>query len=162
MLVYGLGSNPFTANYIYSYGIAVLGMMTAKRPADYMFKEGLNLHTYMKMALPDQVVQIVDTRLLDNEAYMLNIVRTPRQAETQMNCVVTMIKIGVACSMESPQERISLKDATAELLKDATDWSCMFTWALISDRFSLEFGKFNIVEYELLMRLDRCDKSGYC
>lgn len=56
MLVYGLGSNPFTANYIYSYGIAVLGMMTAKRPADYMFKEGLNLHTYMKMALPDQMV----------------------------------------------------------------------------------------------------------
>ena len=57
MVVYGLGSNPFTANYIYSYGIAVLGMMTAMRPADYMFKEGLDLHTYMKMALPDQVVQ---------------------------------------------------------------------------------------------------------
>ncbi|KAJ8451238.1 hypothetical protein Cgig2_014010 [Carnegiea gigantea] len=100
--VYGLGSNPFTANYIYSYGIAVLGMMTAKRPADYMFKEGLNLQTYMKMVLPDQVVQIVDTRLLDNEAYMLNIIRTPTQAETWMNCVVTMMKIGVACSMKSP------------------------------------------------------------
>ena len=86
-----------------------------------MFKEGLNLHTYVKMALPDQVLQVVDTRLLDNEGYVLNNIRTPRQAATWMNCVVTMMKIGVACSMESLQDRINLKDASAELLKVKDD-----------------------------------------
>jgi len=82
-----------------------------------MFKEGLNLHTYVKMALPDHVLQVIDPRLLDNEGYVLNNIRTPRQAATWMNFLVTMMKIGVACSMESPQGRINLKDASAELLK---------------------------------------------
>ncbi|KAJ8451234.1 hypothetical protein Cgig2_014006 [Carnegiea gigantea] len=115
--IYGLGGDPSAASDIYSYGIVVLEMMTGKRPTDNMFKDGLNLHTYVEKALPDQFVPIVDAKLLDNEGYILNNVRTSRQAAIWLHCVLTMMKIGVACSMESPQERISLKDATAELLR---------------------------------------------
>jgi len=119
---YGLGGDPSAASDIYSYGIVVLEMMTGRKPTDDMFKGGLNLHTYVKMALPDdKVLQIVDTRLLDNEGYILDNIRTPRQAATWMNCAVTVMKIGVACSMESPQDRLSLKDALAELLKVKDD-----------------------------------------
>ena len=73
------------------------------------------------MALPDQVLHIVDKRLLDNEGHVLNNIRAPKQAAIWMNCVVTMMKIGVACSMESVQDRINLKDALTELLKVKDD-----------------------------------------
>ena len=119
---YGLGGDPSATSDIYSCGIVVLEMMTGKRPTDNMFTDGLNLHTYVEKALPDQFVQIVDAKLLYNEGYILNNVRTSRQAAIWLNCVLTMMKIGVACSMESPQQRISLKDATAELLKVKDDF----------------------------------------
>ena len=81
------------------------------------YKEGLNLHTYVRMALPDQIVQIVDPRLLENEGYALDNVRSPIQAMTWMTSVVSVMNIGVACSMDSPKDRMSLKDASVELLK---------------------------------------------
>jgi len=117
LVEYGLGADPSAAGDIYSYGIVVLEMMTAKRPTDPMFQEGLNLHTYVKTALPDEVAQIVDPRLLEDDGYAANVLRNRRQAVAWMNCVLRLMEIGVACSMESPQDRMSLKDATVELLK---------------------------------------------
>ncbi|KAJ8428642.1 hypothetical protein Cgig2_017141 [Carnegiea gigantea] len=68
-----------------SYDIVVLEIMTGKIPTNDMFKEGFNVHSYAKMALPDHVVQIVDTRLLENESTILNNVRTSQQAVTWLN-----------------------------------------------------------------------------
>jgi serine/threonine protein kinase len=36
---------------IYSYGILLLEMFTGKRPTDDMFKDGLNIHKFIAMAL---------------------------------------------------------------------------------------------------------------
>ena len=49
---------------VYSYGILLLEMFTGKRPTDDMFKDGLNLHDFVKTALPDQVIDILDPNLL--------------------------------------------------------------------------------------------------
>ncbi|XP_028109666.1 probable LRR receptor-like serine/threonine-protein kinase At3g47570 [Camellia sinensis] len=38
-----------------------------KRPTDSIFEEGLNLHTFSRMALPDHVMEIVDPVILNNE-----------------------------------------------------------------------------------------------
>jgi len=63
LIEYGRRAKESTAGDVYSYGIMVLEMMTGKRPTDNMFRESLNLHNYVRMALPDQIVQIVDPRL---------------------------------------------------------------------------------------------------
>ena len=39
-------------------------MFTGKRPTNDMFKDGLNLHDFVKTALPDQVIDILDPNLL--------------------------------------------------------------------------------------------------
>ncbi|KAM7462658.1 hypothetical protein LguiA_030779 [Lonicera macranthoides] len=41
-------------------------MITGKSPTDPMFSEGLNLHNFAKMALPDHVKKIVEPKLLGN------------------------------------------------------------------------------------------------
>ena len=53
---------------VYSFGILVLEMFTGRRPTNDMFGDGLNLHNFVKMALPKGLVQIVDPLLLPREA----------------------------------------------------------------------------------------------
>ena len=43
-------------------------MFTGKKSTDDMFKDDFNLHNFVKMALPERLVQIVDSPLLPREA----------------------------------------------------------------------------------------------
>nr|BAD25047.1 hypothetical protein [Oryza sativa Japonica Group] len=61
---YGLGNEVSILGDIYSYGILLLEMFTGKRPTGTEFKEALSLHNYVKMALPDNVIDIADQHLL--------------------------------------------------------------------------------------------------
>uniref|UniRef100_A0A2N9G6U5 non-specific serine/threonine protein kinase n=1 Tax=Fagus sylvatica TaxID=28930 RepID=A0A2N9G6U5_FAGSY len=49
-------------------GILVLEMFTRRRPTDDIFKDGLNLHNFVKMALLERLVQVVNPMLLPREA----------------------------------------------------------------------------------------------
>ena len=67
MAKYGLGSVVSIKGDVYSYGIILLEMIIGKRPIDSMFSEGysmfsegLNLHKYASMALPNRVMEIMD------------------------------------------------------------------------------------------------------
>ena len=112
-----MGGKVTTKGDVYSYEILLLEMITGKRPADDTFIDGLSLHLFSKMALPEQVMEIVDSRLLlenSNEA--------PNSAENQIvlkakmsECLISLIKIGVACSAESPKERMDINNVVTEL-----------------------------------------------
>ncbi|GMP23345.1 hypothetical protein CsSME_00000976 [Camellia sinensis var. sinensis] len=54
---FDLRSEMSTDGDVYSYGILLLEMTTGKRPTDSIFEEGLNLHTFSRMALPDHVME---------------------------------------------------------------------------------------------------------
>ena len=123
---------------VYSYGILLLEMFLGKRPTDDMFKDGLNLHNFAKMALPEKLVQIVDPILLPREVHEAP---TPIVAAREYNngkeiqvdveaqgipnfcqmdpnvhkCLVSILETGLACSMESPKDRMKMKEVTREL-----------------------------------------------
>ncbi|KAH9670361.1 putative LRR receptor-like serine/threonine-protein kinase [Citrus sinensis] len=115
---YGLGSGVSTNGDVYSYGILLLEMVTTKKPTDVMFEGDLNLHRFARMALPDHVVDIVDPILL-NDGEILAGTDNHRQRQTRINsrlaCVNSMVRIGVACSMESPQDRMNITNVVHEL-----------------------------------------------
>ena len=96
-------------------------MFTRKRPTDDMFKDDLTLHHFAKMALPDQVFEVVDPLLLagENEEETASSSRNPRRApmeETKMkDCLISILKVGIACSVESPNNRIDIIGAAKEL-----------------------------------------------
>ena len=114
MAEYGVGCDVSTKGDAYSYGILLLEMITGKRPTNPMFEGGLNLHNYASMALPNRVMKISDPKLLNNADEVIqkhNCGDTDRTEE----CLISMVKIGVSCSMELPQERWDIIKALSEL-----------------------------------------------
>nr|AMM43120.1 LRR-RLK [Vernicia montana] len=85
-------------------------MVTGKKPTDDIFMEGLNLHNFARMTLLDNVLEIVDPILLQED-------EGPAQAtnEYKIECLIAIIKVGVTCSMESPQDRMDISNAVNEL-----------------------------------------------
>nr|GEW74749.1 receptor kinase-like protein Xa21 [Tanacetum cinerariifolium] len=119
---YGLGSEISREGDVYSFGILLLEMMTGKRPTDSMF-QGLNLHSYVKTALAHDMIAIVEPTLLDTNKYdekdeekacKVNEEKSWNKIE---ECVISWATIGVACSVESPKDRMVLSKAIEELLR---------------------------------------------
>ncbi|XVF68970.1 hypothetical protein PTKIN_Ptkin11bG0043800 [Pterospermum kingtungense] len=137
---YGIGTEATTSGDMYSFGILLLEMFTSKRPTDEMFKDGLTLHHFAKMALPDQVLEVVDPLLLvgDNEEETAGSSRNPRRAhieETKIKeCLISALRVGMACSVESPKDRMDIVDAAKELhfIRDKFLWAK--TWKQRSER----------------------------
>ena len=118
MAEYGLGSEVSTNGDVYSYGILLLEMVTTKKPTDVMFEGNLNLHNFARMALPDHVMDIVDPILLNDDEVLAGVVNH-RRRQTRINnklkCLISMVRIGVACSVESPQDRLNMTNVVHEL-----------------------------------------------
>ncbi|KAK7274145.1 hypothetical protein RIF29_15222 [Crotalaria pallida] len=113
-LEYAAGGHVSPQGDIYSYGILVLEMLTGKRPTDSMFGEGLNLHNYCKMAIPERITEIVDSCLLIPSTEEQKSVTQHVMENNIIECVVSLARIGVACSQEFPAQRMGIKDVITE------------------------------------------------
>ncbi|KAL5799606.1 hypothetical protein ACOSQ4_032490 [Xanthoceras sorbifolium] len=112
---YGLGSEVSTNGDVYSYGILLLEMVTRRKPTDDMFEGDLNLHSFARMALPDRVLDIVDPILVNEEVVAPNDRMRQEISNNRKECLISMVRIGVACSMESPQDRMNISNVVHEL-----------------------------------------------
>ncbi|KAG0542131.1 hypothetical protein BDA96_02G076500 [Sorghum bicolor] len=110
---YGEGLAVSTCGDMFSLGITLLEMFTAKRPTDDMFRDGLSLHGYAEAALPDKVMEIADSNLwMLDEASNSN---DTRHITRTRKCLSAIIQLDVLCSKQLPSERLSISDATAEM-----------------------------------------------
>ncbi|PWA49401.1 protein kinase-like domain-containing protein [Artemisia annua] len=105
---YGIGSEMTNCGDVYSFGILLLEVMTGKKPTDEIFNEGLTLHKFAHMALPDHVVDVID-----DDAIVLQ--STEANAKKVEECLVATIKIGVSCSVDSPPQRMKIEIVVNEL-----------------------------------------------
>ncbi|KAF8041063.1 hypothetical protein BT93_B3092 [Corymbia citriodora subsp. variegata] len=105
---YGMGHKVSTPGDVYSYGILLLEMFTGKRPTEEAFGPNLNLHSFVRAALLDQAMNIVDLRIWSEAGN--------RQQEIKIrDCMISIFEVGVACSMESPMDRMDMTVAIRKL-----------------------------------------------
>ncbi|KAL5714247.1 non-specific serine/threonine protein kinase [Ranunculus cassubicifolius] len=107
---YGAGAKVSTQGDVYSYGILLLEMFTGKRPTDPTFREGESLHKYSLSAIPERVMEIIDINVL-SEFHE----ETSATEDQLRDSLISIVRIGVACSMEIMTERMSIEAAYREL-----------------------------------------------
>ncbi|XP_052109567.1 probable LRR receptor-like serine/threonine-protein kinase At3g47570 isoform X2 [Arachis duranensis] len=107
---YGMSCEVSMQGDVYSFGILVLEMVTGRRPMEEMFKDDNNLHNYVKMAYSHNLLEIMDSTLLPKQTG-----KEEKYTKKLTMCVFSLIRIGLACSVESPNERMNMADVTREL-----------------------------------------------
>ncbi|KAG5227421.1 LRR receptor serine/threonine-protein kinase [Salix suchowensis] len=106
---YGIGSDVSTLEDVYSYGILLLEMITGKRPTNSMFKDGIELHNYVKMALPDHVADVADPKLL------IEVDQGNDSHQKILECLKSISNVGLFCSEKFPRERMEMNNVVVEL-----------------------------------------------
>ena len=112
-----MGGQVSTLGDIYSYGILLLEMFLGKRPIDEMFKDGLSIHKFIAMALPEHVMDIVDPSMFfeedeenaNDDIEERQIIEENPHVNVSSNikeCLISLFQIGLLCSKTSPDERI--------------------------------------------------------
>ncbi|TVU29215.1 hypothetical protein EJB05_20773, partial [Eragrostis curvula] len=110
---YAGGGRPSTCGDAYSFGIVLLELLTGKRPTDSVFKDGLDIVSFVDRNFPHQVFQAIDTRLTEE-------CRDFDPAETATGnaayqCLVSLLQIALSCTQQSPNERANMKQVANKL-----------------------------------------------
>jgi len=116
LVEYGMGSEVSTYGDMYSFGMLLLEIFTGRRPVDEMFDDSQNLRMFVETSLPNNLIHILDPHLVPRNVEATiedgnNGTFTPNVEK----CLVSLFWIGLACSVESPKERMNIIDVTREL-----------------------------------------------
>ncbi|KAL6983374.1 non-specific serine,threonine protein kinase [Sarracenia purpurea var. burkii] len=91
---------------VFSYGIMLMETFTCKKPTDEMFVGGLSLRHWVELALPNNVTEVVDAKLL---------------TMTLLGChgksLASIMELALQCTKDSPDERICMTQVVARLTK---------------------------------------------
>jgi len=115
-----MANTAFTRGDVYSYNILLLEMFTAKSPTEDMFIEGLSLRKFVEMVFRQQVTNVIDAQLLTledgeetDDVQSMNVARS-------IECIASVLQIGILCSNELPAERLEMWGVVRELHKIRT------------------------------------------
>nr|GMC71555.1 probable LRR receptor-like serine/threonine-protein kinase At3g47570 [Ipomoea batatas] len=111
---YGVGNEFSTSGDMYSYGILLLEIFTGKSPTDDIFANGLNLHEYVKIALPHRVMEIADPTLLYRKEGSSS-KSSQISPDKVIEILLSVLGIGIACSVNSSSERMNACTAMIKL-----------------------------------------------
>lgn len=104
---------------VYSYGVLLLETLTRRRPTDGMFEEGCSLRQWVDEALPHALLEVVDGSLLDERGSRSfhGQQETAGRWSTRNELLLSVMRVGLSCSMESPAERMNMREVVARLNK---------------------------------------------
>ncbi|OQU79652.1 hypothetical protein SORBI_3008G174966, partial [Sorghum bicolor] len=105
---YGMGGGISVEGDVYSYGILLLEMFTAKRPTDPLFQGGQSICSYVAAAYPERVISIADQALLQHEERNLD-------EDNLEEFLVSVFRVALRCTEESPRTRMLTRDVIREL-----------------------------------------------
>ncbi|XP_021802023.1 probable LRR receptor-like serine/threonine-protein kinase At3g47570 [Prunus avium] len=106
---YGMEGIVSTKGDVYSFGIVLMETFTKRKPTNEMFVGEMNLKQWVSNALlPDAIVEVVDANLLGAEE---------DHFVAKRDCLSSIMRLGLACSAESPEERMSMQEVVVTLNK---------------------------------------------
>lgn len=97
---------------MFGYGIMLLEVFTGKRPTDLMFDGELSIRQWVLQAFPSELASVLDSQLL----------REASSSTCNLNdSLLPIFEVGLLCTSDSPEQRMSMSSVVAELTKIKRD-----------------------------------------
>ncbi|XP_031124200.1 receptor kinase-like protein Xa21 [Ipomoea triloba] len=100
---------------VYSYGILLMETFTRTKPSNEIFSENLSLKIWVKDSMPNRVIDIIDVNLLAANEEL---------SSGKIKCLSCIMELALRCCLESPAERICMKEVVAGLQKIKRQLAC--------------------------------------
>ncbi|PHT69646.1 hypothetical protein T459_24750 [Capsicum annuum] len=108
MQEYGQDGIVSTRCDVYSFGILMMETFTRMKPSDELFSGDLSLRSWVADFFPSGIHQVVDA----------NLVRPGEErTDRKMQCLLSIMKLALSCTVVTPDARISMEDALSTLKK---------------------------------------------
>ncbi|KAK3133994.1 hypothetical protein QOZ80_6AG0543690 [Eleusine coracana subsp. coracana] len=92
-------------------------MFTGRNPTEENFEADLNLQSFVEAGYPDHVEGVVEQNLIqpieDIEGGQNRILNK----EVMLSCITSILRVGLLCSKQLPEERMQISEAVRELQK---------------------------------------------
>nr|CAB3466545.1 unnamed protein product [Digitaria exilis] len=113
---YGMGGEISVEGDVYSYGILLLEIFTAKRPTDPLFQGGQSIRSYVAAAYPERAMEVADPNLVQHEENNMD-------EGSLEECLLSVFRVALRCTEGSPRARMLTRDAIRELtaVRDVCD-----------------------------------------
>ena len=79
---------------------------TRKNPTDEMFSGEMSLKGWVRQSLPYSVIEVIDSNLLK---------RGEENFDAKLDCMLSIMQLAMACSIEAPEERSNMRDVVTTL-----------------------------------------------
>ncbi|CAL4891129.1 unnamed protein product [Urochloa decumbens] len=103
-----------SAGDVYSFGIVLLEIFLRKRPTDDMFNDRMNIVKFVETNFPARILRIVDPELLEEQNDSSRETSVSMK-EKSLECLLSVINIGLDCTKSSPNERMGMQEVAAKL-----------------------------------------------
>jgi hypothetical protein len=98
---------------VFSFGIMLLEVFIGKKPTDPMFIGDLSIREWVRQAFLSEIVDALDDKLLQG----------PPFADCDLKPFVPPIfELGLLCSTDAPDQRLSMSDVVVVLKKVKNDY----------------------------------------
>lgn len=102
-----MGGQPSIYGDVYSFGVLLLEMFTGKRPTNELFGGNVTLHSYIKLALTERVLDIADNSILSSGF---------RVGFPLEECLTLVLEVGLKCCEDTPKNRLETSKARKDLI----------------------------------------------
>ncbi|KAJ0987973.1 hypothetical protein J5N97_006329 [Dioscorea zingiberensis] len=103
---------------VFGNSSAVLSVVgNGKRPVDERFKEGMTLRKFVEIcASHDRIMEVIDQSMFSQEQEDGDIEHGDiLSVRKKIECLVSVVALGLACSVESPNERLCMSDVAVQM-----------------------------------------------